>query len=155
MIIMIWYFFIIFFSWSEYHRHGVVIGEDEVKLKNVNILSLEMQRGEKENSQWGENGVKNVLNFSYMAICIGKLPYHIFHDIIFIPTNKICGLQEEAIEKIKQRETKVYLSKLQNIFVQIDKYVVCKKISQKDKNIYVVSCSVKQKSLFFQKIEFI
>ena len=33
MMIMIWYFFIICFSWTEYHRHGVVIGKDEVELK--------------------------------------------------------------------------------------------------------------------------
>ena len=34
MMIMIWYFFIICFPWTEYHRHGVVIGKDEVELKN-------------------------------------------------------------------------------------------------------------------------
>ena len=41
-------------------------------------------------------------------------------------------MQEEARGKIKQEETKVlvYLSKLHNLFIQIDKYVVCKEISQ-------------------------
>ena len=46
------------------------------------------------------------------------------------PTKLIFDLQEEAREKIKQEKTKllVYLSKFQNLFVQIKIYEVFKKI---------------------------
>ena len=48
------------------------------------------------------------------------------------PPNNIFGLQEEAREKIKPEETKmpVNLSKLPNLFFQIVKYLVYKKISK-------------------------
>ena len=44
--------------------------------------------------------------------------------------NKIFGLQEAARDQIKQEQTKVqvYLCKLPNLFVQIAKYFVYKKI---------------------------
>ena len=49
---------------------------------------------------------------------------------LFAPPNKIFGIQEEAIENIKQEETKVYMSKLPDLFVLIEKLLVLRKISQ-------------------------
>ena len=44
-----------------------------------------------------------------MAILEGKLPSFIYITLVNLvaPPNKIFGLQEEVMEKIKQKETKV------------------------------------------------
>ena len=60
---------------------------------------------------------KMLWHFFYMAICVGKLPYHIHHIHVFVQIWQKCWCICPNTEI--SWNFKMYLSQLQNVFVQI------------------------------------